>query len=286
MATSQIFALADNSSLANFKAWAQALSTAFSTFGWVQSSDTGQVNWNSIAAAPAAGTFVYEIWTMNDSLSTSNPVAVKVEYGSGGSTAIPTMAVTVGSGSNGSGTLTNANTRQVIGGGSSGGGLTTTFECDFSGTAGRISFIMFRAFTFPMFFSIERSHDANGNDTSSYVSVLLSGNGVAPSKCGQQTILPQANGGPLNFESLGLTVQTTNTTATFANSTAVAPFWPFVGKLDNPLLGAVCLKTGDFSDGAQVSVQMYGASHNFLVIKSSLGSWANQATNSIAMRYE
>lgn len=286
MAISQTFAFADNSTLVNFKAWASLISNAFSTFGWVQSSDTGQANLGTIAASPAAGAFVYQIWTANDTLASSNPIFVKIEFGTGTSVTLPSIAVTVGSGSNGAGVLTNAGTRQIIGGGTSSGGTATTFECDFSGSASRIAFCMWRAWTFPSFFSVERSHDSSGNETSSYVTMLASGNGIATSHCNQQTILPSANGGPLFVENFGLTLQTGNTTASFANSVAVAPFFPFVGKLDNPCLGAVCIKDGDFADGAQFGVSLFGTTHNYLVIKSALGSWGNQTTNGVAMRYE
>jgi hypothetical protein len=82
-------------------------------------------------------------------------------------------------------------------------------------------------------------------------------------------------------------MQTNSTTAMFANSVAVTPFWPFVGKIDNPLLGAVCVKSGDFTDGAELSVTMYSNPHNYLVSKPySSTTWGNQATNAIAMRFE
>lgn len=47
MATSQQFLVADNSTLANLKAWASAIGAALATFGWVQQPDTGQVVWTA-----------------------------------------------------------------------------------------------------------------------------------------------------------------------------------------------------------------------------------------------
>jgi hypothetical protein len=285
VATAQSFQLQDNSTLANFKAWGQTISNAFTAFGWVKSADTGMVAWGSISSVPAASTFVYEIWVMGDTLQSTNPVFVKIEYGTGASAAIPALAITVGSGSTGAGVLTNAGTRSLFGPGVS-GGTSATFECDLSGSTDRFSFVMWRNSTQPVFFAIERSHDTNGNDLATYCNYLVCGAALLTPFCYQQSIFPAASGGPLFYEKFGLTTQTSNATGTFSNSTAIAPFWPFIGKLDNPLLSAVCIKAGDFSDGATFTVSMFGTTHTYLVAKSLPGLWGNQSTNAIGMRYE
>jgi hypothetical protein len=48
----QSFLPYDNSSLANYKAWAQGIGTALSTLGWAKTADTSQVNWANITQVP------------------------------------------------------------------------------------------------------------------------------------------------------------------------------------------------------------------------------------------
>jgi len=99
----------DISSDVAFRKWAQGVHDAFVGCGWVQTSDTGQAN---LATMTVPGTTVtaggYEIFRMNDALQSACPVFVKVEYGRGSSATnnVPVIWVTVGQGSNGSGTIT------------------------------------------------------------------------------------------------------------------------------------------------------------------------------------
>lgn len=86
---------------ANFRAWGLDLSAAFAEVGLVQTADTGQIDWVTVlrpAISTAAG---YEIWRYTDS-----SVFMKIEYGTGNGASSPGMWLTVGTGSNGSGTLT------------------------------------------------------------------------------------------------------------------------------------------------------------------------------------
>lgn len=93
MAASQSFLACDNSTLTNFKAWGQAISNALSTSTWTQTSDTGQVNWSSIASVPGSGAYVYEIWQPNDGLTA---FYLKAEYGNFSGTNMPSIRVSIG----------------------------------------------------------------------------------------------------------------------------------------------------------------------------------------------
>lgn len=284
MAVIQTFAMADLSTLANFKAWAQIISNAIASFGWTQSADSGQVNWSSIATVPTANTWVYEIWKSADTLSATNPIFLKIEYGNVSAT--PSIAVTVGSGSNGTGTLTNAATRNLLTITLPANSTTTLFECDLSGSTSRFAFTMWRGLPLPTFFSVERSHDTNGNETGSYVTYLNAGTALLTPFCYQQSIYPSSAGGPLFYEKFGMTFHTANASSVNVGNAIVAvPFWPLVGKIDNPLLGAVCVKDADIADGLIFTVNIYSAIHTYIVTKTS-ALWGDNAANAIAMRYE
>lgn len=90
----------------DFRAWGSALSAGLASAGLVQTADTGQINWTTVARAAANDSAGYEIWRMADAMQATKPVFIKLEYGSGSSSGVPFMWLTVGSGSNGSGTIT------------------------------------------------------------------------------------------------------------------------------------------------------------------------------------
>jgi hypothetical protein len=91
--------------------WVTALHTALTTVGLVQTSDTGQVTPSAIAAPTTANVAVgYTVYRFNDAAQSTYPLFLKVEFGSQGhataASGYPGVWLTVGTGSNGSGTIT------------------------------------------------------------------------------------------------------------------------------------------------------------------------------------
>ena len=92
MATAQTVAYADASTYGTFSVWAQFLTTAFTTFGWTQTADYGQVNWTNLATSnvvPVSSSNV--TWTS----SVAGAAISGTFAASGGSLTIP-IAVTTG----------------------------------------------------------------------------------------------------------------------------------------------------------------------------------------------
>lgn len=92
-----------HSSDATFRAWGADLSAKLALVGLVKTTDTGQINW-ATALWPTAGLPAYagyEIWRYPDST-----VFMKWEFGSATNSTCPSIRVSVGTGSNGAGTLT------------------------------------------------------------------------------------------------------------------------------------------------------------------------------------
>lgn len=97
----------DNSTDAAFRAWGSAVNTALAALGFVQTADTGQINWTTVTRPLAVNTAQgYEVWRFADTLQATAPIFIKLEYGSGTAAGLPSLWVTVGTGSNGSGTIT------------------------------------------------------------------------------------------------------------------------------------------------------------------------------------
>jgi hypothetical protein len=125
-----------NQDTTGFRAWGSEFAAKMAAVGLTQTSDTGQINWSTVNRPGAANTEAgYEIWRFNDSLQATAPIYFRVGYGSGGIAADrPRIQITVGTGSNGSGTITGTAltiARSVADGGD-------------SATAGRQSFMCYK----------------------------------------------------------------------------------------------------------------------------------------------
>lgn len=99
--------LAQTSSV-TFQAWvAEVVAALFVSLGVTQTADTGQINPATVAVPGAANTSAgYVIGRFNDTLQSTAPIFFKLEFGSGSAASNPAMWLTVGTGSNGSGTIT------------------------------------------------------------------------------------------------------------------------------------------------------------------------------------
>lgn len=106
MTTNYTAATMDQSTDAAFRAWGAAFNAMLAAAGLVQTSDTGQINWTTVTrpgtGPNAAG---YEIWRFNDALQSTAPIYIKIEYGCGTNSTIPAMWITVGTSTNGAGTI-------------------------------------------------------------------------------------------------------------------------------------------------------------------------------------
>lgn len=110
MATAVWSTVLDHSSTAGFDAWASELFTQLTTVNasqLTQTADTGQLATPVVAARPATNTAAgYWIFKWTDGSSTD--LYFKIEVGTGSAAAAPMIWITVGTGSNGSGTLTGS----------------------------------------------------------------------------------------------------------------------------------------------------------------------------------
>ena len=91
----------DNSSNTGFRAWGSELSNNFSAVGLVNhTADTGQINWATANVPASSGVYAgYEIWKFNDSLQSTSPIYMKVEYGTYGYSATsPSLRISVSNG--------------------------------------------------------------------------------------------------------------------------------------------------------------------------------------------
>lgn len=157
----------DNTSDSTFRLWGSSVSATISSMGLVQTSDTGQINWATVAHPTA--TLVsqgYEIWKFNDSLQGTVPIFLKFEYGSaGGAAARPGLFLTIGSGSNGSGNLTGQTTSRFPMYGTTTD--TNSRTCVFSGDTNRVGMSLFSSLSGgSISWFLERTKNSDGTDSS------------------------------------------------------------------------------------------------------------------------
>ena len=155
------YTLLTNSTDANFRIWGSSVDGTFVTCGWVQTSDTGQINWTTVAAPVAINTSKgYSIFRMNDAMQATKPVFLKIEYGSSPAVvANPCMWITIGTGSDGAGTITGITVaRSVCYGNTSNGSYYPSY---FSGSSSRWCMCLWPTYASyqHIFFSVERTHD-------------------------------------------------------------------------------------------------------------------------------
>lgn len=107
MATQSYTTSISHSTTTNFRIWGLALSDALTTVGFVKTADTGQIDWVTVNRPAVNTSGGYEIRILNDSLHATAPIYVKIEYGTGIVSSFPNLWLTFGTGSNGSGTITD-----------------------------------------------------------------------------------------------------------------------------------------------------------------------------------
>jgi hypothetical protein len=293
----------DNSTLANFKNWAKAISDFFITAGWTRTADTGQVNWSTIASVPAGGAFVYEILQTNDGATT---YYLKVEYGTNATGSNnPEMRFTAGTSTTGTGNVSGLTTGVFLANldpGGNGDGA-STFNCYFSGDAGRMCIMMWRDVTDaqnPWAMAVQRSINASGTYTNSYftLAVVAYNYGSQNSDVYQQSVVFGVGSGPQRQTMLkgGLNVLGgAFTSEIFNGSTAVSPVYPEVGIFDNPMDALMVGSNSDFTEGQIVTIPAgnmpYGTAHTYVCSQRtaflSCGPAGNAVQHStILLRYD
>lgn len=147
-----------------FREWGKAISDGLAAVGLVKTSDTGQIDWTTVAKPGGSNTMVgYEIWRFNDSMQGTAPLFLKIEYGSGSNMTYPGGIVTLGSGSDGAGTVSGTYSAKTItlANTSAASGTNPIFV---SGGDGWVTVFALMGSAL-LTFSLERLLDANGDPT-------------------------------------------------------------------------------------------------------------------------
>ena len=97
-----------NNTDALFRAWSQFIFDGMIAGGWVQTADTGQINFATVTRPTIANNARgYVILRMDDALQATVPVYLRLDFGSGGAANNMGLWVTLGAASDGAGAITN-----------------------------------------------------------------------------------------------------------------------------------------------------------------------------------
>lgn len=291
MSASTVSLAADNSTDANFRAWVAAFIAAVTAGGMVRTTDTGQINEVTVAKPAGVNTFPgYAIFKSANGGSL-NEWYMRVDFGSGsGAQTQPAFKFQFGWGTDGAGTINSTNKTSTY-------TLAANFNnasgvnCYFSSGPGWFVFNMWDPASnqsYNFVFSVERTRDTNGAEEDQIAFWLLCGNNM--SAIG---VLPRTGTVPtINTTNADKTAGSCQILSTYAqydgSNFGVGTFRPIKGGF---LMDSINLLFGNsthFASGfANYSINMYGASHNYL----SCGTTTRTtdpcpASNRMLFRYE
>jgi hypothetical protein len=287
MSTSTATLTPSNSSDAAFRAWGSAIGTALTAAGWVQTSDTGQINWTTVLAPVATQTVQgYELWRMNDTLQATTPIFLKLEFGSGTVATNPSIWFQLASGSLGDGRL--------------GGQPTTRFQLTatastastsyFSGDTNRWSMALHTSSSaLTHCLVIERTHDASGVDTAEGACLMARGlNGTVY----QQYWHGLLGSAPAESSTLGALTPSTGTTGLSGTQLALYPlmFVKLGGAFHSvPMRDVIMYFANDIAGAAVQPVVTFshlGSPRTYLALGSVGAMLARPGSVALAIRYQ
>jgi hypothetical protein len=277
-----------NTGDAAFRGWGKAISDQLAAFGWVKTADTGQVDWTAVTAPTGTGQVRgYEVWRMNDALQAQAPAFLKIEYGSSGAiTAGPGLWLTMGTGSNGGGTLTGQVGARVAPYLYDQPSPTQAYRCIFSGDPGRFAMALainrdidIRA----MWLDIERSKSAAGADTAE--GVFYCGQSVAAT---WSQFVPMAGPVPPN-DNIIACLAPMAVSSSMGQDVQLYPIYPYNARPLNPIRGAAAYYKGDIVQDSVIPVTIYGTTQTFYTAGHQVYGpmlRVGQAYQGVALRYD
>jgi hypothetical protein len=272
MSTTQPSITFSNISDASFRAWIQAIKDGLTNNGITYVADTGAIDLTTVTT-PNGGNQNkgFLIFRFNDALQTgSTTVYIKFEFGSGTAATNPAMTFQCGTGTDGSGTLTNPGQKFATMFSSNSSSAKT---CYFSGASDRFVFSIFHSTASQgQTYFCERLKNSDGTNSSEgfaygCMGVLMSG-GWATGTVGVQCHEFQVSCPPAITDSLGGShfVAGGATTTQWGNNVALIPIMPVGSKIFNPIQQVWIYLNADITSLSVISATVYGTSRSMIAM--------------------
>lgn len=253
---------------AQFRQVGSELSAALAAVGLIQTADTGQINWTTVLC-PASNTDAgYEVWRFNDALQGTAPIFVKLVYGrTNGGNALQ-LKVSIGTGSNGAGTLTGAGSTisQASMCRTSGVSVGVSFTSFISMVGGKLSLAWKTTAGGSGFLFIHRTNDATGADTADGVFLGHTPSGTGSTAFTASSVL-FASGGSVHYQQVvGFNVlRVGNIASSLIGSDYQAHLIWSTKPAPYPLIGICGTIAGEAAHGTTFSTTLFGSTaHTYL----------------------
>lgn len=283
----QTFSVAfDNTTDTTYRAWGSAISAALAALGWVQTTDTGQVNWTTATRSATSGTN-YEVWRTNDG---SAPLYMKLEYVNTNSVSFPGIAVTLGFATNGAGTLTGTQVTPRV-----------SYAANITADTGVRSWVMVgntsrfvlactstTATNNVPLLSVERGKTTLGADdatsallvfaTATTANTLIS-SGLGLGSPSYSQVLPTSGGVPpieLTLLTIASMRPTTAGSSAYGGNVGVGTVSHQAGGPVNPGLNVMSCNVNDLAALSSQTVTRYGTAHTYLRLPDTYAACFNQ----------
>lgn len=293
MATASSAALQpSNSTDALFRAWSLFIKDLMvTTGGWVQTGDTGQMNFVTVTA-PAAGNAKqgYIVVRMADSLQATSPIYIRIDFGSGSAALVPGIWVTIGTGSDGVGNIT---TKRFDGGAvagatvSSGANSATASNSYGSASTNRVQCCLFVQTTSrQLCFNIERSKDSTGADTGD--GILFYHNNGTSAFNKQLYVVMGAAAQPTAEAGFQYILSTVNPSS-FSGEVGIGIPIPMKGYAQQPGYGIAIVRQNDFAAEATFTVSVYGNTITYQqlsLFSTNFASGSADGTSRVCIRFD
>ncbi len=253
---------------ATFTTVMSTLAAFFATAGWVQTSDTGQINFASSING-------YQIWGMNDTLQGTAPWYMKIVYKTqhftfDGGVGVPAFTFQFGMTTDGAGNFTGSQVSQIFSFNCM-TGSTVVQHCYLSGANNRFTWNLWDGPTQyeALNIGVERTKDSSGADTADGLIFFGRANGNGSLSNGASQVISQvipASGVPGDAQPMWAAAinLAQNTMATGATIGWAYPI-PFNGAPFNTGKNFLLYQGTDFPEYSIQSLPVYGTNHNFLV---------------------
>ena len=262
---------------AEWRATARAPGDALVAFGWVKTTDTGQIDWATVLRPTAANQFRgYEIFRMADALQATTPMFLKLEYGSGAATNLWSWRLTLSTSTSGTGVMTgqvgNPVTFTQAGGATAGTtDVSGNFKCLFSGATHRFTAIMAPLTGSSLgagYFIIERFKSNNGSDGATGGVIIGQFGNSNPTSSSTPSSGPIP---PLETAGVGCVVPSAGT-GMVGTDVHIYTVHPFVYAMQNPVRGLAAYFTADLPSDQIITASIYGIEQSWYTVPVNGGS--------------
>lgn len=293
MATIQKFLVFDVSSDANFDSIGKGIYDAIvTTMGWTEKADASRTDWTTNPARPAAGSYLWNVFGPSDALQTGATVYyLKVEVGLDATSKL-SIRLSLGTATDGTGTLTGTILGPFLLPGTAVANQgATTFECNFSGSSGRLGIMLWRNGTAncQTAFFVERTLATDGTASSDGVNFVYCTNNAIQRV---QTLVFGVGASNLLTRSPALLAPTSASYSDSFNAKVPwSPIFPSYGAFGNPMTVCGTIGSADVAEGGQISTTLYGASRIYLASGagpsfSVFGPTSTASGSKLLMRYD